>query len=688
MLGCQQNRWWGFPERFSRLVWGDPSIFQTETVLVRPVLAIAIGLACTASAVLAQDRSTTDQARLELPRVVLEGVPFEGWVVAEGTAPGDSLSFTVTIAGAAQPISRGTVAGGDSIKVAGLALERPGIGVTLETPAGSATAQTRVLPGWLSVLPSLIAITFALLFRQVVISLLAGVWLGALFIYNWNPLTAIVRTIDKYIVEAITDPNNAQILIFTFLLGGMVGIISRNGGTHGVVDSITRHAVGPIRGQLAAYVMGLLIFFDDYSNTLIVGSTMRPVTDGLNISREKLAYIVDSTAAPVASIALIGGWIGFEVGLIDSALEPLNLGIEPYVLFVQSIPYRFYPILALAFVLMVIVTNRDYGPMLAAELRAHREGEVLREGANPASDFDAEILNPIEGRPRRWWNALVPIGTVAAITLIGMYTTGREAVLAAGDPDLGLQNVVANGNSFSSLIWGSFAACVVAAVMTLSQRILNLEETMAAWVAGLKAMLFACIVLTLAWSIGAITVEIHTAGYVVSLLTGNLDPRLLPVLVFVMCAFVSFATGTSWGTMAIMMPVVVPLRHHHSVEHGNQLGPHRPRANSDSVCVGGWRRRHAGGRHPHGLRPLSLDLDRSWSRSAAGPTLRGWAADRRRLRHLTERPDLLQALTYSDRLVSQIPSRIRVVEVGVLDDPCDDVPCKRRFLHYQCHTPG
>jgi Na+/H+ antiporter NhaC len=516
---------------------------------VKPVLAIAIGLACTASTVLAQDRPTTTQARLELPKVVLEGVPFEGWVVAEGIPPGESISFIVTIPGAAQPISRGTVAGGDSIKVTGLALERPGTGVALETPAGSTTAQARVLPGWLSVLPSLIAITFALLFRQVVISLLAGV----------NPLTAIVRTIDKYIVEAITDPNNAQILIFTFLLGGMVGIISRNGGTHGVVDSITRHAVGPIRGQLAAYVMGLLIFFDDYSNTLIVGSTMRPVTDGLNISREKLAYIVDSTAAPVASIALIGGWIGFEVGLIDSALEPLNLGVEPYVLFVQSIPYRFYPILALAFVLMVIVTNRDYGPMLTAELRAHREGEVLREGANPASDFDAEILNPIEGRPRRWWNALVPIGTVAAITLIGMYITGREAVLAAGDPDLGLQNVVANGNSFSSLIWGSFAACVVAAFMTLSQRILNLEETMAAWVAGLKAMLFACIVLTLAWSIGAITVEIHTAGYVVSLLTGNLDPRLLPVLVFIMCAFVSFATGTSWGTMAIMMPVVVPL---------------------------------------------------------------------------------------------------------------------------------
>lgn len=549
----------GFPGRVSRLVWGEPSILQMETVLIRPVLVIAIGLACSVSTVLAQDRPTTDRARLELPKVVLDGVPFEGWVVAEGTEPGDSLSFIVTIPGVAQAASRGKVAGGDSIKVTGLALERPGTGLTLETPTGSATAHTRVLPGWLSVLPSLIAITFALLFRHVVISLLAGIWLGALFIYDWNPLTAIARTTDTYIVAAITDPNNAQILIFTFLLGGMVGIISRNGGTQGVVDAITRRAVGPIRGQLAAYVMGLVIFFDDYSNTLIVGSTMRPVTDGLKISREKLAYIVDSTAAPVASIALIGGWVGFEVGLIDSALEPLDLGIEPYVLFVQSIPYRFYPILALVFVFMVIVTNRDYGPMLAAELRAHREGKVLGDHANPASDFDAEILNPIEGRPRRWWNALIPIAVVAAITLFGMYTTGRAAVLAAGDPDLGLQNVIANGNSFSSLVWGSFAACVVAAVMTLSQRILNLEETMAAWVAGLKAMLFACIVLALAWSIGLITVEIHTAGYVVSLLTGNLDPRLLPVLVFVMCAFVSFATGTSWGTMAIMMPVVVPL---------------------------------------------------------------------------------------------------------------------------------
>ncbi len=489
----------------------------------------------------------------------MKGVPFEGWVVAEGISRGDSLSYTVTLPGAAQPISRGWVAGGDSVKVTGLSLERPGLAVTLETPVGSTTTQTRVLPGWLSLLPSIVAITFALLFRHVVISLLAGVWLGALFVYDWNPLTAIARTVDTYIVGAITDPSNAQILIFTFLLGGMVGIISRNGGTHGVVDSITRHAVGPIRGQLAAYVMGLVIFFDDYSNTLIVGSTMRPVTDGLRISREKLAYIVDSTAAPVASIALIGGWIGFEVGLIDGALEPLDLGIEPYVLFVQSIPYRFYPILALAFVFIVIVTNRDYGPMLAAERRAHRDGEVLREGANPASDFDSEVLNPIEGRPRRWWNALVPIGVVAAVTLTGMYTTGRGAVLAAGDPDLGLQNVIANGDSFAALVWGSFAACVVAAVMSLLQRILSLEETMAAWVAGLKAMLFACIVLTLAWSIGLITVEIHTAGYVVNLLTGNLDPRLLPVLVFIMCAFVSFATGTSWGTMAIMMPVVVPL---------------------------------------------------------------------------------------------------------------------------------
>jgi Na+/H+ antiporter NhaC len=197
--------------------------------------------------------------------------------------------------------------------------------------------------------------------------------------------------------------------------------------------------------------------------------------------------------------------------------------------------------------------------MLKAELRARREGKVIRDGARPASDFDAAVLTPKEGGPQRWYNAVVPILVLTIVTILGMYFTGRSAVMAAGDTDLGLSNVFGNGDSYLSLIWASFSACAVAVVMTLAQRILTLQETLEAWTTGLKAMLFAFVILVLAWALGQITVDVQTAQYLIHLLTGNLDPRLLPVLVFVLCAVISFATGTSWGTMAIMMPVVVPL---------------------------------------------------------------------------------------------------------------------------------
>ena len=533
---------------------------------MRPTIWLTLFSISLAATAVGQTDSPPDSATVEirLPKIVLDGVAFDAWLVPVGVPAGDSIDYRIALPGrpaaAAGTEMSGRIAGGDSVLLHDLRIEGGGsMAVTATTSIGPAQGSTRVLPGWLALMPPLVAILLALVFREVVISLLAGVWLGALLLYNWNPLTALWRTLDTYIVGAIVDPGHAMILVFSFLLGGMVGIISRNGGTYGVVDKITRHAVGPIRGQLAAYVMGLVIFFDDYSNTLIVGPTMRPLTDRLRVSREKLAYIVDSTAAPVASIALISGWIGMEVGLIDDALQSMNMPYEPYVVFVQSIPFRFYPVLALIFVLMVILTDRDFGPMLKAELRARREGKVIRDGARPASDFDAEILSPVEGKPRRWYNAIVPIAVMTLVTVVGMYTTGRDAVLSAGDTDLGLSNIFGNGDSYLSLIWGSFSACAVAVLMTLAQRLLTLQETMEAWVAGLKAMLFAFVILVLAWALGQITIDVHTASYLIHLLTGNLDPRLLPVLVFILCAVISFATGTSWGTMAIMMPVVVPL---------------------------------------------------------------------------------------------------------------------------------
>ncbi|MGH7557859.1 MAG: Na+/H+ antiporter NhaC family protein [Gemmatimonadota bacterium] len=532
-----------------------------------PLASLAFAILLPARAA-AQDDPLADgtQPTVEahLPAVVMDGVPFDAWIVATDVPPGDSIVYTVRLpAGGGAPagtVFRGYVQGRDSVALEDLQLSRDADPVILvETPGGTSRATVRLLPGWLSILPPIVAIALALLFREVVISLLAGIWLGALYTTGWNPLAALARTLDRYVIDALTDPGHAMILVFSLLLGGMVGIISRNGGTYGLVNAITRHAKGPIRGQLAAYVMGLVIFFDDYSNTLIVGPTMRPITDRLGISREKLSYIVDSTAAPVASIALISSWIGFEVGLIGDSIEALGLDYSAYLLFVETIPYRFYPILALVFVLWVILTDRDFGPMLKAELRVRREGKPIRDGARPASDFDADILNPVEGKPHRWINAVMPIAGVTLAVLLGLWWTGRQALISAGDPDLGLQKVFASADSNVTLLWAAFAGCAVALAMTLGQRLLSVGDTMAAWTAGVKAMLYACVILTLAWSLGEVTTDVHTAGYVVGLLTGNLDPRLLPVLVFLICAFISFATGTSWGTMAIMMPIVIPL---------------------------------------------------------------------------------------------------------------------------------
>jgi Na+/H+ antiporter NhaC len=242
-------------------------------------------------------------------------------------------------------------------------------------------------PSWTAIVPPLLAILLALVTRQVIFALLLGIWVGALILYGPNPITAFLRTGDQFLVGALADRDHAAILMFSTLLGGMVGILARGGATEGVVQALAGRIGGRRGGQTATAAMGLVIFFDDYANTLLVGSTMRPLTDRLKISREKLAYLVDSTAAPVATIAVISTWVGFEVGLIQDAAVHLNAGTagSAYTFFVRSIPYSFYPWLTLLCVYLVAGMGRDFGPMLAAERRAFEQDQPLRPGANPAS---------------------------------------------------------------------------------------------------------------------------------------------------------------------------------------------------------------------------------------------------------------------------------------------------------------
>ena len=293
-----------------------------------------------------------------------------------------------------------------------------------------------------------------------------------------------------------------------------------------------------------------MIFFDDYSNTLVVGNTARPLTDHLKISREKLAYIVDSTAAPVVCLALITTWIGYEVGLIDAALSSIPEIQEPaYSVFLHSIPYSFYPILAIIFVFAVAYTGKDMGPMYEAEVRA-RKGQVAPINKEDTPAIQGDNLEPKAGVKMRAVNAFVPIIVLIVSLLMGLYVTGEGQ---------NLTEIIGSANSYMAMLWASLLGAMVAAIMTISQKILTTHETVDAWFGGVRAMLFAMIVLILAWALSDISKELHTADYLVSILADSIAPQMVPATVFILSAITAFTTGTSWGTLGILMPLVVPL---------------------------------------------------------------------------------------------------------------------------------
>ncbi|MEC8956556.1 MAG: Na+/H+ antiporter NhaC family protein [Pseudomonadota bacterium] len=425
----------------------------------------------------------------------------------------------------------------------------------LITQAGSDSSifNLRVIPGWISIVPPLLAILMALLLRNVIPALIAGIWFGAAALISFSPagiFQGLLNGFQVYVVRALSNEDHAAIILFSMMIGGMVGIITRNGGMNSIVMLLVSRAKTAIGGQVSVWLMGLMIFFDDYSNTLVVGNTARPLTDHLKISREKLAYIVDSTAAPVVCLALITTWIGYEVGLIDAALSGIPELTEPaYTVFLHSIPYSFYPILAIIFVFTVAYTGKDMGPMYAAEVRA-RNGQVSPINSMDTPAIQGDNLEPKAGVKMRAINAFIPIIVLIVSLLAGLYITGEGE---------NLTDIIGSANSYVAMLWASLLGAMTAAIMTISQKILTTHETVDAWFGGVRAMLFAMIVLILAWALSDISMALHTADYLVSILADSLPAQMVPATVFALSAITAFTTGTSWGTLGILMPLVVPL---------------------------------------------------------------------------------------------------------------------------------
>ena len=409
-------------------------------------------------------------------------------------------------------------------------------------------------PSWVSILPPLVAIALALITRQAHLALFFGVWLGAV-ILNGGIISGLTTTLDTYIVESITDKGHASILVFTLAFGGLIGVISANGGMKGMVKMAARYATSNKRGQLATMAMGILIFFDDYANTLLVGNMMRPFTDNARISREKLSYLVDSTAAPVASLAVISTWSIFQMSLLDVPFAQFGITENPYFTFLNSIPYSFYCLLTLVFMLMNILTAREFGPMHRAEQRARRTGEVLAPGAQPLSD-PTLIAEGSKTGATHWSNALVPVSLVILVTAFGLFFTGKEAL---GPGSHSLREIIGEADPYATIIWSASLSGMAAILMTVSKRILSLNGVMEAWINGVRSMVMACVILVLAWTIGRICTDMKTAEFLVGISAEVLSPSLLPLITFLTAAAISFSTGSSWATMSILVPVVVPM---------------------------------------------------------------------------------------------------------------------------------
>ena len=434
--------------------------------------------------------------------------------------------------------------------------------------------------GW-SLFPPLVAILVGTLTGQLALGLTAAVFGAAALSLPpvaspWLvPYELTRRALVDFILTPAVDAFQIYILLFTTTLIGMVRVVSLAGGTQGIAQVLAGRAEGGRSTRLATFALGLAIFFDDYANTLVVGTTMRPIADRFRVAREKLAYLVDSTAAPVAGIAIVSTWIGYEVGYFDQIMGDLGTGVSGYELFFRAMPARFYCLLALVFVGATIVLRRDFGPMRRAEERARRTGEVLRAGARPMTGGRTETLPAAAGVTPHWRTAAVPVALVVAGVVVGMQVDawGAAEVVAARSTQ-GLlswrywSTVFGQAEGTKVMFLASLAGTAAAFAFALAQRhtetgarAIRPFEALKVWSQGVTGFRRALVILVLAWAIRVACDAVHTSDYLIAALGTSLHPPLLPVLVFLLASVVAFAIGTSWATMAILLPTGLPLAH-------------------------------------------------------------------------------------------------------------------------------
>ena len=429
--------------------------------------------------------------------------------------------------------------------------------------------------GIFTLIPPIVAILLAFITKNVVISLFIGVLSGG-FILNltgFNVFGALTQAFLDFInraLNSLSDPWNAGIVMQVLVIGGVINLVAKMGGAKAIAEALAKKAKTAKSAQLITWFLGICVFFDDYANSLIVGPIMRPVADKMKISRERLAFIIDATAAPIAGLAIISTWIGLEVSLISEGFESIGVEASGFGVFLQTIPYRFYNILILAFIVITIITLREFGPMRKAEISARKLKDLTNEEIAVTSSHMDE-LEPKEGVKLSIWNAIVPIGALIISSVVAFYYSGYSSIMA-GD-DIAIKAIVTNSPLSFKAILEVFAASdasiallqsalfstVVAIVMAVWKKIFTISEAIEVWIDGMKGLIITGVILILAWSLGSVIKELGAAEYLVEALNGAIPAFLLPSLIFILGAIISFSTGSAYGTMSILMPLAIPL---------------------------------------------------------------------------------------------------------------------------------
>eukprot|EP00127_Corallochytrium_limacisporum_P001294 Clim_evm6s50 gene=Clim_evmTU6s50 len=409
---------------------------------------------------------------------------------------------------------------------------------------------------WYSMLPPWLTIALAACFHEILVALFISIFIGGMIATDGNPW----EVYEQFIWNPVTDPFNAFIIGFTLALVGAVLIMKRSGGLDGMLELIGHLARTPYTTRLTIALMGLVVFFDDYGNAIIVGNTARGLSDKMQISREKLAYLIDSTAAPIAGIAIVSTWIAFEVGLFQDVANSLGIDMTGYELFLQCLPYRYYCMIAILIVFISNGLGRDFGPMFEAEKRAAETGKLVADDATPMIRHDTELDAPTPGKPKRWENAVVPLFAIVFGSLIGIFVNGCSYVEGSchiSDP-VAWREAFGNSDSSYVLFIVAVIGALIAAIMPIYQRLLTVEDCVISFLHTIPAMAFPITLLILAFGIKAVCDAMGTATYLIALL-GDIDLEIVPFVVFLLAAITAIASGTSFGTMGILLPIALPL---------------------------------------------------------------------------------------------------------------------------------